>query len=59
MNKIILAAVTAATLIGSAGIANATDYNRGWGWGWGSSTSANAAKPARNRLSNRAAAMAR
>ena len=38
MNKIILAAVTAATLIGSAGIASANDSYRGWGWGWGSGT---------------------
>ena len=37
MNKFILAAVTAATLIGSAGIANASEY-RGWGWGWGYGT---------------------
>lgn len=34
MKKIVLAALTAVTVIGSAGVANATDY-RGWGWGWG------------------------
>ncbi len=34
MKKIILATVTAVTLLGSAGVASATEY-RGWGWGWG------------------------
>jgi hypothetical protein len=37
MKKIILATVTAMTLLGSAGVASATEY-RGWGWGWGQGT---------------------